>query len=259
MLLRTNENASQTLFFIHGNSGSSLMWSKQFSSELKRQYRLIAIDLPGHGKSFHSQKPEDDYSPLGTAAILIKVVKMLVRNESFILVGFSYGTNVLAETLNSIMPKGIVLLSPCVLGKNHPLEDVFVKTEAPSIFFYNETNTDVIQNWFSRNLFAGDPHQFQQLISDYEAVDPEFKPSLFKAAADGKVSDEIVAIEESTIDVCVVFGKKDPLVNVNYLDDIPFTTWNHRLYKVSEAGHWLNVEQPDAFNDVVSRYAEFVF
>src|SRR5215203_771890 len=94
-----NKEGKATIFFIHGNSGSSRMWHKQVESELFQQYRLIAIDLPGHGKSSASNDPEKDYSPIGTASILFQAIKKLADNNPYILVGFSYGTNVVAEML----------------------------------------------------------------------------------------------------------------------------------------------------------------
>jgi pimeloyl-ACP methyl ester carboxylesterase len=39
------------ILLIHGNSSSSRIWQKQLQGPLGAKYRLIAIDLAGHGAS----------------------------------------------------------------------------------------------------------------------------------------------------------------------------------------------------------------
>ncbi|HTM94162.1 MAG TPA: alpha/beta hydrolase, partial [Flavisolibacter sp.] len=49
--LEKNEEAKSTIFFFHGNSCSSNAWRKQWNDALFTNYRMIAFDLPSHGKS----------------------------------------------------------------------------------------------------------------------------------------------------------------------------------------------------------------
>ncbi len=45
-------NASgPSILFVHGWSQNHLCWSKQYQSELATSYRLVALDLRGHGMS----------------------------------------------------------------------------------------------------------------------------------------------------------------------------------------------------------------
>ena len=81
-----NTAGPSILFFIHGNSGSGKTWSKQVGDDLLSEYRLIAFDLPGHGRSSHSDHPDDDYSPIGTAKILSEAIKKLAGRQPFILI-----------------------------------------------------------------------------------------------------------------------------------------------------------------------------
>ena len=46
-----NPELANTIFFIHGNSGSANVWRKQVESSLLNDYRLITIDLLNHGGS----------------------------------------------------------------------------------------------------------------------------------------------------------------------------------------------------------------
>ena len=47
------------ILFVHGASQSWLQWSRQMDSELAANYRLVAMDMRGHGLS---DKPRDSYN-----------------------------------------------------------------------------------------------------------------------------------------------------------------------------------------------------
>ena len=115
--LEKNPQFEKTVYFIHGNSGSCRTWRKQFCYEFFNSYRLIAFDLPAHGQSSASDNPTHDYSPITTGQIIATAIKNLANDNSYALVGFSYGTNVIAEALNhNLKPAGIVLNASCVIG-----------------------------------------------------------------------------------------------------------------------------------------------
>jgi pimeloyl-ACP methyl ester carboxylesterase len=254
--LEKNKKGMATIFFIHGNSCSSRMWQQQLNSELLQKYRLIAIDLPGHGKSSVSNNPERDYSPVGTAKILSEVVNELAANDSFILVGLSYGTNVIAEMLPyGISPSGLVMIGSCVLGENYGMEKIFIQNNSPSIFFYNETDKETVSLFLHGQMKSAGDKDIQNSIEDYLNVNPEFKDALFKTAAEGKISDEINALQNLNVPVCVIFGKEDKMINVNYLDDLPFAVWQDMIYKISGAGHWVNADNSQTVNQLIFSYA----
>ena len=257
--IEKNPSASETIFFIHGNSGSSRCWHRQFESELLNNYRLIAIDLPGHGQSDWSNNPSEDYSPLGTAKCLVKVIGDLENSKPFILAGFSYGTNVVAEMLEyELKPRGIVLIANCVVGKDHGLDKIFKNTVSPSIFFYNETNKELVKDSIANSLFVATESEVENLTEDYLTVSPDFKPALFTSAGEGKISDEIVALKKLNVPVLTIFGTQDAVVNVDYLDDFPFPIWRDHIYKLSPAGHYTNIDSAEEVNRLLSEYTRAI-
>ncbi len=84
------------LIFLHGFLGSRLDWMPMVES-LQNRYRCIAIDLPSHGKSPHS----DD-----VFAELEKTLLSLSKDTSPILIGYSLGGR-LALTYGNKHPKSI--------------------------------------------------------------------------------------------------------------------------------------------------------
>ena len=58
-LVETGNPKGRPIIFIHGFSQCSLAWSRQFNSDLAETYRLIAMDMRGHGLS---DKPREGYT-----------------------------------------------------------------------------------------------------------------------------------------------------------------------------------------------------
>jgi pimeloyl-ACP methyl ester carboxylesterase len=58
-LVETGNPSGRPIMFIHGVSQCWLTWSRQMSSDLADDYRLVAMDLRGHGLS---DKPREGYT-----------------------------------------------------------------------------------------------------------------------------------------------------------------------------------------------------
>lgn len=255
-----NEHISNTIIFIHGNSGSSKTWQYQLGDPLFSNLKQIAIDLPGHGNSEKSINPKEDYSPIGTASIISRAIEMLVGNNHYVLVGFSYGTNVIAEALDrGLRADGAVLIGSCVLGKEIGLDKVFKQSTTPSIFGYNENDKARVETFLRQNIREADDVSVLNCIQEYFSVDPQFKPALFQGAEEGKISDEISALQKLNTQPMVIFGSEDQLVNVKYLDALTSSFWQKNIYKLPVTGHWVHIEKADEVNILISRYAEDVF
>jgi non-heme chloroperoxidase len=84
------------LLFIHGFSQSHLAWRRQLVGPLGAGFRLVALDLRGHG---HSEKPEGVYTEGRAWAEDIHAVITALQLERPVLVGWSYGGLVLTDYL----------------------------------------------------------------------------------------------------------------------------------------------------------------
>jgi pimeloyl-ACP methyl ester carboxylesterase len=88
-----NPNGSP-IVFIHGISQCWLTWSRQLRSVLADDYRLVAMDMRGHGLS---DKPRDGYADSKLwADDLNAVIKGLGLNQP-LLCGWSYGPLVILD------------------------------------------------------------------------------------------------------------------------------------------------------------------
>jgi pimeloyl-ACP methyl ester carboxylesterase len=93
-LVEAGNPNGQPILFIHGFSQCWLNWSRQLNSDLARDYRLVAMDMRGHGIS---EKPRAGYDD---ARLWADDVAMTIREldlEQPVLSGWSYGPLVILD------------------------------------------------------------------------------------------------------------------------------------------------------------------
>ena len=93
-LVETGNARSQPILFIHGFSQCAFAWDRQLSSDLGRRYRLVAMDLRGHGSS---DRPRDGYDDSRLWADDVDSVLRELALEQPILCGWSYGPLVILD------------------------------------------------------------------------------------------------------------------------------------------------------------------
>jgi len=111
------EDATQKLVFLHGLGGSQSTWANVLGG-FAENYRIAAIDLPGHGASDKPDVETADYSLTGLANALGTVIEALDMSPA-IVVGHSLG-GATALQLALDRPKlvrGLVLVDSAGLGR----------------------------------------------------------------------------------------------------------------------------------------------
>jgi len=76
------------ILYIHGFSQCWLAWSRQLNSSLAQDYRLVAMDMRGHGRS---DKPLEGYDDTRMWASDVDAVITTLGLDRAVLCGWSYG------------------------------------------------------------------------------------------------------------------------------------------------------------------------
>src|ERR1700712_1399407 len=84
------------LLMLHGTGAAKDVFERQFSSSLARDYRLIAMDLPGHGKSANTDNVQQGYSLEGFASTVLEFVDALALPAPVVF-GWSLGGHIAIE------------------------------------------------------------------------------------------------------------------------------------------------------------------
>lgn len=93
-LVEAGDPHAPAILFLHGVSQSWLTWDRQMRSDLARRYRLVAMDLRGHGSS---ERPRDGYDDSRLWADDVDAAIRELELERPILCGWSYGPLVILD------------------------------------------------------------------------------------------------------------------------------------------------------------------
>ncbi|MCA9655192.1 MAG: alpha/beta hydrolase [Myxococcales bacterium] len=251
----------QTLVLIHGLGSYLPVWKNNIPA-LAKDYRVIAIDLPGYGKSAKSN--DFAYSMEFFAMVVQGVIEQLELGRP-VLVGHSMGGQI-AITHALRYPgraRALVLTSPAGL---ETFEDGEAKWLADAVDddFTCKASPEAIHVRHAGNFYRM-PTDARFMAEDRVSVigGPEF-PEYCRAVSrsvramlDEPVYDQLPEIEVPTL---VLFGKADALIPNPFLHGggterlarrtvkrIP----NAELVMLRKAGHIAQFEQFDAWNEAV--------
>jgi len=246
--------ARRTIFFIHGNSGASNAWQKQLDDPIFSNYRLIAFDLPAHGQSGFPHV--EDCTLPRLAQIMSEAVTALAGDASYMLVGVSLATNIIAEMLYyHLTPAGIVLAGPCIIGDRITMEQIAKPHTHVGVVFTDEASPDEVLQYAGETSLSREASDATLFIKNYEAVQKPFRSLLAQSIAAQKVSNEIALLQQQAIPLLIIFGKDEKIVHPDYLDDVVLPVWNDTIYKLPGASHLVPIDQPQSFNRLLAAYA----
>ncbi|HAK59295.1 MAG TPA: hypothetical protein DCO77_02780 [Nitrospiraceae bacterium] len=232
-----------TLILIHGIGGSSASWRDVIPS-LSKAYRVIALDLPGYGKS---DRPRVDYSVEYYATVLKHTIDA-VGGDRVALVGNSLGGWIAAVTaLNHPQSVSHLILVDSAGLKGDPPPSVNLDPATQKEFevllqaFYHDTTrltTEFVDNeWKYRKSVR---RTIQETMKSLNTKSPSL---------DGRLR----GIKAPTL---VIWGKQDKLIPVEvagrFAKGIPTST----VTIIDNAGHMPHIEQPKAFYRSVKKFVK---
>lgn len=83
----------KTIIFVHGWTCNETSWSEQVPA-FQKDYRVVTIDLPGHGKS---EFPKDKPLSWDVFARAVEAVREEIKADKVVLVGHSMGAGVIGQ------------------------------------------------------------------------------------------------------------------------------------------------------------------
>jgi pimeloyl-ACP methyl ester carboxylesterase len=242
------------IFFLHGASMSAETWLPQLmDNELQKNYKLIAIDIPGHGDS--GWLDDSEYNFPVFSGIIKQVVETLVPDK-FILVGLSYGTTIIAEITPPMKNcTGIMLVSPIIVNDEVSPDKVLT----PGPFGYVAAANNPTDSELREFISAGtnNTETGKRVYHSYRNTDPAFRQSIAHTFSGGH-TDQLANIQQWNVPVCVVFGSEEKSVRTNYLDNYP-VLWNKKVNRIMNTMHVLNEEAPAEFNRLLLEFANKSF
>jgi pimeloyl-ACP methyl ester carboxylesterase len=256
-------SGDETIIMIHGLGSYLPAWKKNIP-ELSKKYRVIAIDLPGYGKS--SKAPHSGLMTFyaGVVADLIETLKLGPVN----LAGHSMGgqiSMVLALGRPELV-KRLILVDPAGFEAFHAgQKNWFKDVMTPNLV--RLTTVDAIETNLASNFYKM-PKDAQFMIDDRiamrDASDFENYCLAVARSVHGMVEEAVLAkLPEIKAPTLIFFGECDMLIPNRYLNP-GFTEKiaeqghalisGSKLVMVPKCGHFMMFEKPDVFNEEVRQF-----
>ena len=257
--IAVHESAGQgpPVVLIHGNSSSSRVFSRQLDGPLGQRFRLIAVDLPGHGASDDAKDPSA-YSLPGHARAVRAVLDALGIDEAHF-VGWSLGGHVALEMAPDLRsPRGFVIFGTPPLTSGEAMSEAFLPNPAMKVTFQESVDSAEASAYvaaFFRPGFADIPPFF---LDDVLRTDGRARSNLgasVAALASPATSARWCAIFK--VPLAVLHGGEEQLVNGRYFGSVAMPTlWRGAVQTIPDAGHTPQWETPEAFDALIEAFVK---
>lgn len=248
---------SQPIVLIHGTSDSLLTWDA-ITPYLENDYRLISLDLPGHG--FSSVHPQADYS----RSAMVESVKLLMdylKVDSASLIGNSLGGGIAwrAALSHPERVSSLVLLDPSgaphkAISKSNlgfrimrsSIGRFFAKKVTPRALVERSLLDTVVDGKIVHEKMIDRYWELLRLPGNRQAL-----TELALAKRDQSAWDDIASLNQPSL---IIWGEQDQLIPVSsgtlFDDALP----NSKLIVYPQIGHLPMIEAPQTTANDISQF-----
>lgn len=243
----TDEGEGSELVFIHGLGGNSMNWlyQRQF---FKKNYRVLALDLPGHGRSKDAQ------------GILFEEFHFLIRHwlqehlgiDDAIVCGISMGGRVAIDlaSYHREMVRGLILADTFAY-----LDDEAAETRRRIFSLLDKENG--VDRWIEEviDVMGIDPESTiaKGFHKGMRENDVAYIHRLFLKLQEYDQRDRLGNIDAPTL---VLHGERDRFIPLDSGRELARSIPRARLQLVANSGHLPHVEQPRTFNEYVEAFLQ---
>lgn len=251
-----SEGTGPAALLIHGNSCSLRCYQHQLKGPLGRKYRLVALDLPGHGQSSDAGDPQATYSLPGYAQVVVEVVRRLNLTNA-VIVGWSLGGHIAYEA-SAHLPDaaGFMTFGAPPVGIPPALDQAFLPNPAMRLAFQPRLTSDEALELATAFFKPGDtpPDLF---VEDVARTDGRARQFLSASLATGSYQDELAIVGQLARPLAILHGERDQLVNGAYIAALPMPTlWRGAVQILSDVGHAIQWEGHQQFNDLLEAFLQ---
>lgn len=255
-LVETGNSKGRPILFIHGFSQCWLAWSRQLSSDLAEDYRLVAMDIRGHGLS---DRPREGYADSTLWADDVNAAVRALSLDHPVLCGWSYGPLVILDYIRHYGEDGIggihFVGAMTKLGSDEAMSVLTPEllNLVPGLFA-----TDVAESVRSlesllRMFFVQEPsaEDLYQMLGYNMSVPPHVRQALFSRSFSN--DDLLPAIRRP---VLITHGARDAIVKPAVVDQHKASMAHAQVHMMANAGHAPFYDDAASFNRRLRDFSE---
>ena len=241
---------------IHGNSSSSRAFSRQLAGPLGRRFRLVAVDLPGHGESDDAKDPRA-YSLPGHARAVLAVVDALGLHEARF-IGWSLGGHIALEMAPDLpQARGFAIFGTPPLAVPPAMSEAFLPNPAMQFTFQESVDRVEASAYIATFFKPGFADIAPFFLDDALRTDGRARSHLGASIGSGEARDEIAIVRDLKIPLAVLHGDEEQLVNGRYFGSVAMPTlWRGAVQIIPGAGHAPQWETPEAFDALIEAFIQ---
>jgi pimeloyl-ACP methyl ester carboxylesterase len=255
----------RTILLVHGLASNAGFWRYNIEPLAEAGYRVIAVDLPGFGKSAKGAYP---YTPSFYALTLARFIDALDLGP-VVYVGHSMGGQVgltLALERPALIDQ-LVLAAPAGIEAFDEGEGAWLANALTEEGIATAPEASIRAN-LAMNFHRWDGDRLEWMVEERARMAKSEEMEAFAYAVirsvHGMIGEPTTPfLSDVTVPTLVVYGQYDGLIPNPYLhpgtprgvfaegvEAIP----DAELVEIPDAGHLLQIERPEAFNEAVLDY-----
>ncbi len=243
---------------IHGNSSCRDVFRKQLESSLFNDCRLIAVDLPGHGRSEDAMNADLTYTLPGLAGAVSELLETIRISEP-VVIGWSLGGHIAIEMLaHSFNMRSLLLCGTPPVGKLDGRNNMAEGFNNPpsSLPASNRGMNESEARSFVSRIFRGTGNDL--LVEAAIRTDRRFRRRLFESSLTGLGTNQKHTVEIAQIPIAILNGAEDNLIKTDFFRTVMFQDlWEDKIHTIEGVGHAPFWEQPANFNLILGRFLSF--
>lgn len=242
------------IIFIHGFPLNKSMWDTQVET-LKKNYRVIAYDIRGHG---NSDRGIDNFFIELFVNDLLRLMEKLGIQKS-ILCGLSLGGYIAVNAVLKYPDRfdGLILNdTQCIADTPEIRENrcnAIIRIKEKGVEQYAD---EIIKNLFAQETFTKNKNVIDAVKEMIISTPKQSLCNTLHALAERK--ETCTQLHEINIPVLIMVGKEDKITPIAAARQMHELILNSKLEIIQQAGHLSNLEDPAAFNTHLVKFLELV-
>jgi pimeloyl-ACP methyl ester carboxylesterase len=242
------------VLLLHGNSSHGDIFRHQVAALRAAGHGCIAPDLPGHGRSEDAANPQTTYSFPGYANTLRKLLNTL-GVSTYHVVGWSLGGHVGIELWYSDARARSLLITgtpPTHLSPSGAAR-AFNSSSTMNLAGTRKFGPAEVMN-YGTAMTGARLDRRSGLARAITRTDGNARHWMMKNSLAGVGTDQVKAVRECERPLGIVQGKRDPFVNIPYLQSLKYNNLWLRQPMLVDAGHAPHIEKPQLFNQQLREF-----